>query len=34
MYINTGTQDIKFDEAAILASQKFANKFGISAGSY
>jgi len=26
MYINTGTQDIKFDEAAILASQKFANK--------
>lgn len=26
MYINTGIQDIKFDEAAILASQKFANK--------
>jgi len=26
MYINTGTQDIKFDEAAILAGQKFANK--------
>ena len=26
MYMNTGTQDIKFDEAAILAGQKFANK--------
>jgi len=26
MFINTGTQDIKFDEAAILASQKFGNK--------
>lgn len=26
MYLNTGTQDIKFDEAAILAGQKFANK--------
>ena len=26
MYINTGIQDIKFDEAAILAGQKFANK--------
>ena len=26
MYINTGTQDIKFDEAAILAGGKFANK--------
>ena len=25
-YINTGTQDIKFDENAILAGQKFANK--------
>ena len=25
-YINTGTQDIKFDEKAILAGQKFANK--------
>jgi valyl-tRNA synthetase len=25
-YINTGTQDIKFDENAILASQKFGNK--------
>ncbi|HCS78680.1 TPA: valine--tRNA ligase [Patescibacteria group bacterium] len=25
-YINTGTQDIKFDENAILASQKFCNK--------
>ncbi|MCL5407283.1 MAG: valine--tRNA ligase [Patescibacteria group bacterium] len=25
-YINTGIQDIKFDENAILASQKFANK--------
>ena len=25
-YINTGTQDIKFDENAILAGKKFANK--------
>jgi len=25
-YINTGTQDIKFDENAILMGQKFANK--------
>lgn len=25
-YINTGVQDIKFDENAILAGQKFANK--------
>ena len=25
-FINTGTQDIKFDEKAILAGQKFANK--------
>jgi len=25
-YINTGVQDIKFDEKAILAGQKFANK--------
>lgn len=26
MYLNTGIQDIKFEEAAILAGQKFANK--------
>ena len=26
MYMNTGTQDIKFDETTILAGQKFANK--------